>query len=116
MSFSDVLRGRFPAEAVRGRVVVVGAAAPTLRDIHPTPAGDELMAGAEVQANAIWTAMHGVPLRSAPAWLSFALIALLALVAPLAGWRLPGVAAVPVTFLARTGLPGRRPAGVRGRA
>ncbi|HEX5910740.1 MAG TPA: HD domain-containing phosphohydrolase, partial [Thermoleophilaceae bacterium] len=99
VSFSDVLRGRFPAAAVRDRVVVVGAAAPTLRDVHPTPAGDELMAGAEVQANAIWTAMHGVPLRSAPAWLSLALIVLLALVAPLAGWRLPGVVAVPVLLL-----------------
>ena len=36
--------------------------APTLRDVHATPVGgDELMAGAEVQANAIWTAMHGAP-------------------------------------------------------
>ncbi|HYI36547.1 MAG TPA: CHASE2 domain-containing protein [Thermoleophilaceae bacterium] len=96
VSFSDVLRGQFPAEAVRGRVVVVGAAAPTLRDVHPTPAGDELMAGAEVQANAIWTALHGAPLRSAPGWLSLVLIALLALVAPVAGWRLPGLGALAV--------------------
>ena len=26
------------------------------------------MAGAEVQANAIWTALHGLPLRSVPPW------------------------------------------------
>ncbi len=94
LSFSDVLRGRFRSETVRDRVVVVGAAAPTLRDVHPTPVGDELMAGAEVQANAIWTAMHGVPLRSAPPWLSLGLIVLLAMVAPLAGARLPGLLAV----------------------
>ena len=103
LSFSDVLRGRFPAEAVRGRVVVVGAAAPTLRDVHPTPAGDELMAGAEVQANATWTALHGLPLRDLPGWLSFLLVGLLALVAPVAGSRLPGAAAavaVLVTALA----------------
>ena len=81
-------------------MVVVGAAAPTLRDIHPTPAGDELMAGAEVQANAIWTALHGIPLRTAPPWLSVILVVLLASVAPLAGWRLRGVVAVPVVLLA----------------
>ena len=49
------------------------------------------MAGAEVQANAIWTAMHGLPLRSAPPVLGLILLALLALAPPLAGTRLPGV-------------------------
>ena len=67
LSFSDVIEGRFPPDAVRGRIVVVGAAAPTLRDVHATSiGGDQLMAGAEVQANAIWTALHGLPLRADP--------------------------------------------------
>ncbi len=57
------LRGRFPAErgprpGGRGRR---GGAHAARRPPHA--GGDELMAGAEVQANAIWTAMHGVPLR-----------------------------------------------------
>ena len=66
VSYSDVLRGRTPASAIRGRIVVIGASAPTLQDVHATPTSDRLMSGAEVQANAIWTALHGVPLRGAP--------------------------------------------------
>ena len=66
VSFSDVVAAVRPG-AFRGRIVVVGASAPTLRDVHATPVGGgEPMAGAEVQANAIWTALHGVPLRSVP--------------------------------------------------
>lgn len=95
VSFSDVVQGRFESDAFRGRVVVVGAAAPTLRDVHATPfGGDALMAGAEVQANAIWTALRGLPLREAPRWVVLGLAALLALVAPLTGTRFPTVAAV----------------------
>ena len=34
--------------------------------MHATPtAGDDLMSGPEIQANAIWTATHGLPLRDA---------------------------------------------------
>jgi CHASE2 domain-containing sensor protein len=101
LSYSDVLRGHFPASAVRGRVVVVGATAPTLRDVHSTPVGGGLMAGAEVQANAIWTAMHGIPLRGAPPWTTVVLLAAMALVAPLAGSFLRGgVAAILVMAVA----------------
>lgn len=69
-SFVDVLEGRAPARALRGKVVVVGATAPVLQDIHPTSApGARLMPGPEIQANAIWTALRGNPLRAAPGWL-----------------------------------------------
>src|SRR3954469_94379 len=85
ISFSRVLQGKFPKDFFRGKVVVVGPTAPSLQDVHPTSAsGDELMGGAEVQANAIRTAMHGFPLRSAPAWLRGLVLVLLALIAPLA--------------------------------
>ena len=105
VSFSDVLEGRFPADLVRGRVVVVGASAPTLRDVHATPVGGgQPMAGAEVQANAIWTALHGLPLRIAPSALGLVLLALLALVPPLVGRRLPGAAVAVVVVLAGAGL------------
>ncbi len=94
ISFSDVVQGGFAPGLVRGRTVVVGASAPTLRDVHATPVGGgELMAGAEVQANAIWTAMHGAPLRSATPAVELLLIALLALVAPLLGLRFPALVA-----------------------
>ena len=45
--------------------MVIGPAAPTLGDVHPTSVtGRDLMSGAEIQANAIWTALHGFPLRA----------------------------------------------------
>ncbi|MGH2847488.1 MAG: CHASE2 domain-containing protein [Thermoleophilaceae bacterium] len=104
LSFSDVLRGRADVESLRGKVVVVGASAPTLRDVHSTPVGgDELMAGAEVQANAIWSALHGLPLRSAPAAVNLLLILAFGIAAPLARARLsvPAIAfALPAVGLA----------------
>jgi len=104
VSFSDVFHGRVPDSKVRGKVVVVGATAPTLRDVHSTPVGgEELMAGAEVQANAIWTAVDGLPLRSAPTSLDLLLLALLAMVAPLARWRLPLGAVGAATALVGAG-------------
>jgi adenylate cyclase len=48
------------------------------------------MSGAEVDANAASTALHGFPLRSAPRPVDLALIVLLALVPPLAASRLRG--------------------------
>ncbi|MDO9355334.1 MAG: CHASE2 domain-containing protein [Solirubrobacteraceae bacterium] len=69
-SFADVLEGRIDASELKGRIVVVGATAPVLQDIHPTAAaGPRLMPGPEIQANAIWTAMHGNPLRELPDWI-----------------------------------------------
>ena len=66
-SFVDVLQGRVGARELRGKTVVVGASAPVLQDVHPTSApGEKLMSGPELQANAIWTAVHGGPLRRVP--------------------------------------------------
>ena len=56
-----------PPEWLRGAIAVVGATAPSLQDVHLTPAGSgNPMSGPEVQANAIWTALHDAPLREAP--------------------------------------------------
>ena len=84
-SFADLVSGEIRREALRGKVVVVGTSAPTLQDVHPTPvsAGNP-MSGAEIQANAIWTAIHGVPLRSVPTWIDLLLILVLGLAAPFA--------------------------------
>jgi HD-GYP domain-containing protein (c-di-GMP phosphodiesterase class II) len=80
VSFADVLRGHFSPDLVRGKVIVVGATSPTLQDLHATAATTQsLMSGAEVQANAIWTVLHGVPLRPPPPGLVIALITLAAL-------------------------------------
>ena len=87
VSFSTLVNGGVPAETIRGKVVVIGASSPTLHDQHATSAGEELMAGPEVQANAIWTVLHGNPLRSSPAWLGLVIIAALSLLAPLIALR-----------------------------
>ena len=85
VSFSDVLRGQVDPEVFEGRIVVVGASAPTLQDVHPTSAGGGLMPGAELQANAIVTILEDLPLQSAPAGLDILLIVLLAAAGPVAG-------------------------------
>ena len=79
---------------IRGRVVVVGASAPSLQDVHATPTATHTsMSGPEIQANAIWTAMHGFPLRDGPPWAGLLALAVLAFAAPARrpaprpGWR-----------------------------
>ena len=77
--FSLVLRGKVPASVFRGKTVVIGATAPSLQDQHATSTtGDELMSGPEVQANSIWTAIHGFPLSSSATVLDLILILLFA--------------------------------------
>jgi adenylate cyclase len=86
-SFSRVMDGLFPEGTFRNKIVVVGPSAPTLQDIHSTSVGNA-MSGAEVQANAIYTALRGFPLQSIPAWLNVLLIVVLGMLAPLIGVRL----------------------------
>jgi response regulator RpfG family c-di-GMP phosphodiesterase len=97
VSFSDLLDGRVDPALLRDRIVVVGASAPTLQDVHATPtSGSGVMSGPEVQANAIWTALHGIPLRDAPTWLGLGLALLLGLLSGLARLRLRVTASVAV--------------------
>jgi CHASE2 domain-containing sensor protein len=89
VSFSDLVNGRVDPARVRGRIVVVGATAPTLQDVHPTPtASGKLMSGPEIEANAIYTATHGLPLRDVPSWLKLLTIAMLGLLPAVASLRL----------------------------
>ena len=84
-SFADVLDGRVGAGQLRGRIVVVGATAPALQDVHTTSApGERQMPGAEIQANAIWTALHGNPLRQIAGWAALVIALLLGALAALA--------------------------------
>jgi adenylate cyclase len=88
VSFTDVLGRRFEPGLFEGAIAVVGVSAPTVQDVHPTPyAENQLMAGAEIQANAVATIRDQVPLSSSPGALNIALIVLLGLVAPVAGLR-----------------------------
>jgi CHASE2 domain-containing sensor protein len=96
-SFSDVLRGKVPARAFRGKIVVVGATAPTLQDVHQTSiTSDTPMPGPEIQANAIWTALHGNPLQPAGWWLALIAVVLAGAAAPLLALRLRVLLAVAV--------------------
>ena len=89
VSFSDVLSGAVNPRALAGKIVVVGVSAPTLQDVHPTSTASATpMSGPEIQASAIWTALHDNPLQPAPAWVALAAIILLGASAPLAGMRL----------------------------
>jgi CHASE2 domain-containing sensor protein len=74
VSFSDLLAGRVDPARVRGRIVVVGAASPTLQDVHPTPTSDRLMSGPEIEANAIDTVLRGMPLHGTPTWGSLLIV------------------------------------------
>jgi adenylate cyclase len=88
LSFSHVLSGKFDPALVRGRIVVVGATAPSLQDVHGTAtSGGGQMSGPELQANAIETVLRGFPLRSGPSWLDLLVIAVLALAPPFLGIR-----------------------------
>ncbi len=91
LSFVQVLRGDFDPASVRGKVVVVGATAPVLQDLHSTAVGSP-MSGPEVQGEAIATALAGFPLRSPSGVLTGLIIVMLALLVPLAGMRLETVA------------------------
>jgi HD-GYP domain-containing protein (c-di-GMP phosphodiesterase class II)/CHASE2 domain-containing sensor protein len=103
VSFADLLSGAADTSRLRGRIVIVGATAPTLGDVHPVPtANHELMSGAEVQANAIWTALHGLPMRDAPPWVGWLAIAVMGLapaLASLSGRALRGALVAPLLGL-----------------
>jgi adenylate cyclase len=91
LSFSRVLHGDFDPARVRGKIVVVGAGAPSLQDVHPTSVGrDELTAGAEIHANAISTVLDGLPLNEAPRWVAVVLVLLVGVLGPLLWRRLRG--------------------------
>jgi HD-GYP domain-containing protein (c-di-GMP phosphodiesterase class II) len=80
VSFEDVRTGHVDPSLIRGKIAVIGATDPTLDDIHDTPVG--VMAGPEIQAAAIWTALHGNPLRPAAPWLGWLAVILFALLTP----------------------------------
>lgn len=97
VSFSRAVRGSFAPGTFRGRIVVIGAVAPSLQDRHATswPGGE--MAGPEIHANAVSTLLRGAPLHGSSG-LADVLIALaLALLAPLAGLRLRPLTAVALS-------------------
>ena len=88
ISYSKVLQGKFSPALFRGKIVIVGASASVLQDVHHTAtSGSSEMPGPEIWANATETLLRGVPLRNAPGWLNVALVAILGAVVPLGSLR-----------------------------
>ncbi len=83
LDFEDVVNGRLDGDDVRGKVVVVGATAENLQDVHAVPVGG-VMPGAEIHANAIQTVLDGYPLRDASGAVALLVVLAAALLAPLA--------------------------------
>jgi adenylate cyclase len=89
ISYSKVLQGQFPPSLVRGKIVIVGASAPILQDVHATAtSGGKEMSGGEIWANATSTLLRGVPLTDARGWLEVALIVAMGLAVPVGSLRL----------------------------
>jgi len=101
ISYSRVHDKKMPPGYFKDKVVIIGPSAPTLQDLHPTSttAGEELMPGAEIQANAIETVRRGLPLRSSSGFLDVVLIVVLGLVAPLASMRWPPLRAIALALV-----------------
>ena len=72
--------GRF-----RDKIVVIGATAPSLQDVHPVSWPGVEMDGPEIHANAIATLLSGAPLGGTARGVNLALALVLALLAPLLG-------------------------------
>ena len=79
-----------PPGAFRDKIVVVGAGAAVLQDLHETSTttGGERMPGPELQAHAVSTALRGFPISGTPQWFDLLLTLVAGLVVPLAGLRL----------------------------
>ena len=104
VSYADVLNGHVKPQFFRGKVVVVGATSATLQDVHQTSTTSASpMAGPEIQANAIWTALHDNPLRPAPGWMALIAIVLGALIAPLASLRFRVLASLSMVAVVAAG-------------
>ncbi len=86
LSFADVEQGRLDPAAVKGKVVIVGATAPSVAVLHATSTSDA-MSAPEIEAAAASTALEGFPLHAAAGWVGIVLAIALGLVAPLAALR-----------------------------
>jgi adenylate cyclase len=86
--FHRVVRGDFRQGTFRDKIVVVGATAPSLQDVHPTSvSGDEFMYGVEIHANSISTLLRDFPLRELSGWVTVVLILLFGAIGPLIAAR-----------------------------
>jgi CHASE2 domain-containing sensor protein len=105
-SFADVMAGTVPASAFTGKAVFIGVTDPVGEDLFVTSMSSVPMPGVEINANALWTVLAGLPLKSAGALADIALILVLIAIPAALGARksglltLVGSAVLLVMFLA----------------
>jgi adenylate cyclase len=92
LSYWQIYENDFPASMVRGKIVIIGATASTLQDLHETATSGasgsgNLMSGSELVANEAATVLAGIPLRDGAGWVNILLIIVLGCAAPLIGAR-----------------------------
>jgi len=111
VSYWQVYENKFAAAQVKGKIVIVGASAPELQDIHSTPtSGAQVMSGPEIQADAAASVLAGLPLGNGPGWLNVLLVVLFGAALPLASirvrlWRaLAGALVMAAVFVVATQL------------
>lgn len=90
-SFSDVMAGRTPPSAFTGKTVLIGKTDPIGEDVHVTAISSVPMPGVEIHANALWTVLAGIPLKSAGAPADIALILALIAIPAAIGTRKSGL-------------------------
>lgn len=101
VSFVSLLQGEVPPALVRGKLVLIGATASGLGDMHPVPmAAGSLLSGVEIQANILNTLLGGTAIVAPGGWW-LAVIALVPLIVLLIGflYLTPGRALVLATVL-----------------
>jgi len=72
-SFADVLADKVPASSFAGKAVLIGVTDP-VNDVFVTSISSVPMPAVEINANALWTVLAGLPLRSVGAPADVALI------------------------------------------
>lgn len=90
-SFADVMAGKIPASAFTGKAVLIGVTDPVGEDLFVTSISSVPMPGVEVHANALWTVLAGLPLKSAGAPIDVALILALISISAAIGARKSGL-------------------------
>lgn len=90
-SFADVMAGAVPATVFTGKAVLIGVTDPVGEDLFITSISSVPMTGVEVHANALWTVLAGMPLRSTGVPVTIALILVLVMIPVTVGSRKSGL-------------------------
>jgi len=97
-SASDVIHGRVPADALKGKIILVGATAMGIYDIRVTPF-DHVFPGLEVHANVIDSILQQQFLHR-PNWVALFDLLAIALIGFILGISLPRIRALPGALVA----------------